>query len=168
MMFMKISLLFTVWLLSLPVNGQIPFGEKCLGTWEGNMKIYSRGVLKDSVDVRLTVTHTKTANAWTWKTEYLSPIQPMTKDYILRLPEPEKNKYITDEGDGVELTGYLFGNKLYDMFETHGVFLTSSYELVGNELIFEVTSGKKEPVTHPEINNYSVDNLQRVVFRRKK
>jgi len=37
-----------------------------------------------------------------------------------------------------------------------------------NELIFEVTSGKKEGGTHPEINTYSTDNLQRVVLKRKK
>jgi hypothetical protein len=93
---------------------------------------------------------------------------PMTKDYILRLPDPTKNKYITDEGDGVELTDYLYGSKLYSIFETHEVFLTSTYELYGKELIFEVTSGKKESGMHPEINTYSTDNLQRVVFKKKK
>lgn len=92
----------------------------------------------------------------------------MTKDYILRLPDPTKNKYITDEGDGVELTDYLYGNKLYSIFETHEVFLTSTYELIGNELIFEVTSGKMEPITSSEIKTYSTDNLQRVVFKKKK
>lgn len=143
------------------------FGDRCLGTWEGMMQLYSKGVLRDSVAVRLTVNKLD-AQAWSWKTEYLSPKQPLTKDYILRLPDPNKNIYITDEGDGLMLTDYLFGNKLYSVFEIQGVFLTSSYEWVNGVLIFEVTSGKKEPVKHPEVTTYSTDNLQRVVFTKKR
>ena len=155
-------------IVTINTSAQSTFGERCLGSWEGMMHIYSRGALKDSVLVRLTVEKTNTSNAWTWRTDYLSARMPMTKDYILRLPDPTKNKYITDEGDGVELTDYLYGNKLYSIFETHEVFLTSTYELIGNELIFEVTSGKMEPITSSEIKTYSTDNLQRVVFKKKK
>lgn len=155
-------------IVTIDISAQTTFGDRCLGSWEGMMHIYSRGALKDSVLVRLTVEKTNTSNAWTWRTDYLSTKMPMTKDYILRLPDPTKNKYITDEGDGVELTDYLYGSKLYSIFETHEVFLTSTYELYGKELIFEVTSGKKESGMHPEINTYSTDNLQRVVFKKKK
>lgn len=162
-----ISFILTL-IVTINTSAQSTFGERCLGSWEGMMHIYSRGALKDSVLVRLTVEKTNTSNAWTWRTDYLSARMPMTKDYILRLPDPTKNKYITDEGDGVELTDYLYGNKLYSIFETHEVFLTSTYELIGNELIFEVTSGKMEPTTSSEIKTYSTDNLQRVVFKKKK
>lgn len=162
-----ISFILTL-IVTINTSAQSKFGERCLGSWEGMMHIYSRGALKDSVLVRLTVEKTNTSNAWTWRSDYLSARMPMTKDYILRLPDPTKNKYITDEGDGVELTDYLYGNKLYSIFETHEVFLTSTYELIGNELIFEVTSGKMEPTTSSEIKTYSTDNLQRVVFKKKK
>jgi hypothetical protein len=43
--------------------------------------------------------------------------------------------------------------------------LTSSYELQGDDLIFEVTSGKKIE-DRKEVTNYSVLGLQRVVFKR--
>lgn len=155
-------------IVTINTSAQSTFGDRCLGSWEGIMHIYSKGALKDSVLVRLTVEKTNTSNAWTWRTDYLSARMPMTKDYTLRLPDPTKNKYITDEGGGVELTDYLYGNKLYSIFETHEVFLTSTYELIGNELIFEVTSGKMEPITSSEIKTYSTDNLQRVVFKKKK
>jgi hypothetical protein len=149
------------------ILAQNAFTDACLGTWKGTMYIYSRGTLKDSVSVRLTVAKTEKPNAWTWKTEYLSPKMPMVKDYVLRLKDASKNIYVTDEGDGIELVDYLFNNKLYCVFETHNVLLTSSYELRGNELIFEVTSGKKETATNQEVINYPVDNLQRVVFRKE-
>jgi hypothetical protein len=45
------------------------------------------------------------------------------------------------------------------------VLLTYSHELQGDQLIFEVTSGKKLDV-NKEVNNYSVLNLQRVVFKK--
>lgn len=141
------------------------FGDRCLGTWEGMMYLYNKGVVRDSVPVRLTVNKLDSL-AWSWKTEYRSTKQPMVKDYVLRLPDPTKNKYITDEGGGLELTDYLFGNKLYSVFETQGVFLTSSYELLNGALIFEVTSGKKESSIHPDVTTYSSDNLQRVVFKK--
>ncbi|WP_435354341.1 hypothetical protein [Emticicia sp. SJ17W-69] len=149
------------------ILAQNAFVDACLGTWKGTMYIYSRGTLRDSVSVRLTVAKTEKPNAWTWKTTYLSPKMPMVKDYVLRLKDASKNVYITDEGDGIELVDYLFNNKLYSVFETHNVLLTSSYELRGNELIFEVTSGKKETLTNQEVINYPVDNLQRVVFRKE-
>lgn len=145
---------------------QTTFIEGCLGNWKGTMYLYSRGVLKDSVSVTLTVAKTADANAWTWKTEYLSPKMPMVKDYVLRLKDAAKGHYVTDEGGGVVLMDYLFNNKLYCVFETAGVMLTSTYELRGKELIFEVTSGKKQTGDNQPVTNFSVDNIQRVVFRK--
>lgn len=143
------------------------FPDKAIGTWKGTMYMYKHGTIKDSVQVRLTIAKHTDANAWSWKTEYLSAQRPAVKDYVLRLKDAAKNQYVTDEGGGLELTDYLVGNKLYSVFETGGFLLTSSYELIGEQLIFEVTSGKKETSTHPEIVTYSTDNLQRVVFRRE-
>ncbi|MEY4930886.1 MAG: hypothetical protein RI909_1610 [Bacteroidota bacterium] len=144
------------------------FPDQCVGTWHGTMQIFSRGILKDSVKVVLTVAKTNQPNEWSWKTEYLSEKFPMTKDYVLRLKDAEKNIYVTDEKNGIELMDYLFHNKLYSIFETQGIFLTSSYELRGKELIFEVTSGKKTGTADQPVMNYSVDNLQRVVFRKSR
>ncbi len=141
------------------------FPDRVVGTWTGIMYIYKEGSIRDSVTVRLTVSKGATPGTWPWKTEYLSAKMPMTKDYVLRLVDPAKQTYVTDEGGGVELTDYLFDNKLYCVFETHGVLLTSSYELRGDELIFEVTSGKKLP-GDSEVLNYTIPNLQRVVLKR--
>lgn len=144
------------------------FPEKCLGVWNGTMEIYARGEIKDRVDVILTVARTKTPSDFTWRTEYLSKTRPMTKDYVMRVLDVAKGLYETDEGGGVRLSEYLFGNKLYNVFEVQGVMLTATYELRGDELIFEVTSGKKAGTVEGGVTNFSVDNVQRVVFRRKK
>jgi hypothetical protein len=161
--------LISILLFSLLLNqtqAQHTFVEQCIGKWKGVMYMYNYGTLKDSVKVELTVATTKDPNTWTWKTEYLSPKMPMVKDYLLRVKDKEKNTYVTDEGNNLLLDNYLIGNKMYSIFETHDILLTATYELQGKELIFEVTSGKKQPSTHPEVSNYSVSNLQRVVFRK--
>ena len=165
--FMKnnIILSFIIFLNITLVNAQ-SFPDQCVGTWNGTMNIFSRGSLKDSVKVILTVAKGSQPNEWTWKTEYLSEKLPMTKDYVLRLKDVEKNIYVTDERNGIELMDYIFNNKLYSIFETQGIFLTSSYELRDKDLIFEVTSGKKTSTTDQQVTNYSVDNLQRVVFKK--
>ena len=91
----------------------------------------------------------------------------MVKDYVLRTRDAAKGLYLTDEGGGVELMDYLFGNKLYSVFETSNIVLTATYELRSpNELVFEVTSGKKVSEGSPDVINYSVDNLQRVIFKK--
>lgn len=146
---------------------QANFVNKCEGKWEGIMYIYGKGQLRDSVPVELIVQKTALSGTWVWKTNYLSTKLPLEKNYKLILKDTASQTYITDEGDGVELLNYYFNNKLYSVFETQDVMLTSSYELQGDKLIFEVTSGKKIEDTK-EVTNYSVLNLQRVVFKRVK
>lgn len=165
---MKKLLIIGFAFFALIANGQQLFPDKCIGTWKGTMLIYGRGTLRDSVKVTLTVAKSDKPNEWIWRTEYHSEKMPMTKDYLLRLKDAEKKIYVTDEKDGIELMDYLHGNKLYSMFETQGIYLTSSYELRKDELIFEVTSGKKIEGGSGEVINYSVDNLQRVVLRKIK
>jgi len=92
----------------------------------------------------------------------------MTKDYALKTNNNAPTIFVLDEGDGVELLYYNFGNKLYSFFETEGNFLSSTYELTGEQLIFEVTSGKKLENTHTQVTNYSVDVLQRIVMKKNK
>lgn len=159
-------LLFITGITSSSMAQQL-FPEKCLGTWEGMMHIYAHGEIKDSVEVKFTVARTDSAHAFTWKTEYLSEKFPMVKDYTLKVIDPQKRLYVTDEGDGIVLRDYGFGDKLYSIFETSDILLTATYELSADQLIFEVTSGKMEE-TVKGINNYAVTHLQRVVYSRVK
>jgi len=141
------------------------FPERCLGTWEGTMYIYKFNTVVDSVKVKFTAARTDTEGTYTWKTEYLSPTRPMVKDYKLVVDNLNEGKYILDEGDGVELIEYNVDNKLYSLFEVQDIYLTSTTELVGDKLIFEVTSGKRVE-EKKGITNYSYTNVQRVILSR--
>ena len=129
------------------------------------MHIYFAGQLRDSVPIRFTVTPIDSIS-WTWRTEYLSEKLPMTKDYVLRIKDKQRQMYVTDEGDGIELSDYLFGNKLYSIFETEGILLTASYELRDGELIFEVTSGKRANNSTTGVQSHPVSSVQRAVLKR--
>ena len=164
------KLIFTstyIFLSSICMNlyAQEYFADKCEGKWKGTMYIYGKGQIRDSVPVELTVQKTSLPLIWVWKTNYLSNKNPIEKNYKLVLKDAASQTYLIDEGEGVELWSYYFTNKLYSVFETHDVMLTSSYELQGDDLIFEVTSGKKIE-DRKEVTNYSVLGLQRVVFKR--
>jgi hypothetical protein len=151
----------------LSLNAQTSFPEKCLGIWTGTMHIYNRGLLVDSVTIKLNVTRTNAPDTFVWKTEYLSEKFPMVKDYKLVISDAGKGVFITDEGDGIILMDYLFENKLYSVFETQGILLTSTYEWLGNQIIFEVTSGKELQTTYG-VKSYSVLNLQKAVLKKMK
>ena len=129
------------------------------------MHIYNRGSLVDSVTIKLNVTRTNAPDTFVWKTEYLSEKFPMVKDYKLVISDAGKGVFITDEGDGIILMDYLFENKLYSVFETQGILLTSTYEWLGNQIIFEVTSGKELQTTHG-VKSYSVLHLQKAILRK--
>ena len=141
------------------------FPEKCLGTWEGTMKIYSYNTLRDSVKVRFTAAKTNVKGVYTWKTEYLSATTPMIKDYKLVIDDLDKGRYKLDEGDGVELIEYNVNNKLYSLFKVNDIWLTATTQLLDDKLIFEVTSGKESNEVKA-ITNYSFTNVQRVIMTK--
>jgi len=141
------------------------FPEKSLGVWEGVMKMYTLGTLRNSVKVRFTAAKTGTIGSYIWKTEYLSAKKTMVKDYKLVVDDISKGHYVLDEGDGVKLRVYNVENKIYSLFKVDDIYLTSSTELVGDQLIFEVTSGKEIDEIQG-IKNYAFTYVQRVVMHK--
>ncbi|WP_196894079.1 hypothetical protein [Aureivirga marina] len=166
---MKTYIFLILALISIQfTNAQSSFVEKCIGTWEGTMIAMKDGKETYSVPVVLTIEKTEQSDTWTWKTEFISKTHPVTKDYKLILKDETRNLYVFDENNGIELNSYLFGEKLYSVFETSGLLLTSSYELVNDKLIFEVTSGKKLESINADVSNFSVDYVQKVIFEKSK
>lgn len=162
---MRTFIIFCILFAWFTLRGQLSFPEKCIGTWTGTMYIYNRGSLVDSVPIRLSVNRTNAQDTFIWKTAYLSEKFPLVKDYKLVISDAGKGVFKTDEGDGVILIDYLFENKLYSVFETQGILLTSTYEWLENQIIFEVTSGKELQTTNG-VKSYSVLNLQKAVLKK--
>ena len=154
----------TFWLVLTTGNAlsQQEFGTACAGNWKGMMHLFKAGALIDSVPLVLEINQ-KTDSVFQWKMQYLSEKMPVTKDYLLVFKGG--NYFRIDEGNGIQIDAYLFSNRLVSQFETEGILLTSTYELRGDELYFEVTSGTKEK-SDADVQSYHVGFLQHVRFKR--
>ena len=149
----------------MAANAEDLLPTRMAGVWTGQMEIWSKGVKRDVIPVVLTIAP-RGADRWQWKMEYRSKTNPMVKDYELRLKDRASQTFITDEGDGVILEDYVFGNKMVSQFETQGIWLTSTHELLDGQLIFEVTAGKRSDTASKGITNINITSLQRAVMKR--
>jgi hypothetical protein len=163
----KISFILTGLLFIRPeeIHGQSLLPDRMTGKWSGYLQIWSNGSKKDSVNVVLTIA-SKDQTSWQWKMEYKSEKAPMVKDYTLRLKDREKQIFITDEGGGVELEDYAFGDKMFSLFETQDFWLTGTHELKEGKIIFEVTAGKKSKILDAGVTNFAITSMQRAVLNR--
>lgn len=155
-------------MLLFQLRAQSSFADKCIGSWQGRMYMFKEGKILDSVEINFTVATTTDSNTWIWKMEYSSPKFKSVKDYLLKLKDKDKNLYVIDEKDGVELNAYLFDNSLQSVFETEGIMLTSAYTITDNNLVFSVGSGKKIADVKTSVTNYSVTHFQKVILHKKK
>lgn len=137
-----------------------------VGTWKGKMYRYAQGQLRDSVQVEMHINPLEEPNTWQWKTTYLSPQNTVIKDYVLKSVEATKGHFRVDEGDGIILDAFFLGGKLFHLFDVKGLYLTATYEMREDKLLFEVTSGKRLNTTGSDVTNYSVENLQRSLLQR--
>ena len=142
------------------------FPERCLGQWQGTMYLYAEGKVHDSVAVTFTVARTDTAGTYTWRTDYLSPQYTLSKDYQLKVQPDTPYHHLLDEGDGIVLHAYEFGDKLYSLFAVQDQLMVSSYELRGEQLIFEISISPATGIPQAEVTSYAVPRLQRVVLKR--
>jgi len=148
------------------LSAQDYFPDKCAGKWEGQMVLFSKGEIVDSVNVKMDIERNADSLSWKWKTVYNSLKFNVTKDYKLILEDTESNKYTMDENNGILLYSYVFDNKMYGSFFVNDLLLNSVYSLEGDKLIFEISSGKSIGESGEGIVNYSVSNLQRSILSR--
>ena len=162
-----VCLLLFVTGFGIKTKSQDLLPDRMTGDWHGYLQIWAAGEKKDSVRVRLSI-KSNGKETWQWRMEYFSEKNPAVKDYIIRVKDKAKQVYITDEGGGIELEDYAFGDKMYSLFETNGYWLTSTQELKNGKLVFEVTSGKKSNTLPEGITNYTVSSMQQAVLTKKK
>jgi len=162
---MKAYVILVLFILFSSFNSNAQILKEWHGEWNGMMQIYKDGKKVDTVEVVLTIKPINDS-LLTWKTEYKSARQPMTKDYTLKSRDLSNGVYVTDEGEGVLLDTYLIDQALFNVFEVEGIMLTATYRLLGDEIIFEVISGNKGKTVAGGVTNFSVNHLQRVKLTR--
>ena len=164
--------------LSLDKN-EIVFPDDWKGKWSGELKIYSNDGLKRELPMALHILPIDTSDAWSWTIFYGEDKVAGKRDYLLIPKDAAKGIWRVDEQNSILLDAYLFGGKLFERFEVMGSLLTTTTELQGDKLVWEIISGSLENTTStgntidgtdtiPEVKSYPIKVMQRAYLSKIK
>ena len=122
-----------VW-VDAETRDSIDFPQDWKGKWAGELKIFSNEGLKQSLPMELHILPSDTSDTWSWTIFYGEDKEAGKRDYLLRPVEPEKGIWQVDEQNSILLDAYLFDGKLFERFDVGGSLLTSTTELLGENL----------------------------------
>jgi len=156
----------------------LTFPDSWLGIWAGELEIYRENKLQQKLPMELELLESDSSENYIWAIIYGEDKIAGRRPYELEILDTEKGHYRVDEKNTIKLESYLFGNKLYNWFAVMNSMILCTYELDGDELLFEIVSGSTEPVSItgnqkyegediPEVKTYPVAVTQRAVLRRK-
>jgi hypothetical protein len=143
------SLLFllTFYLLSHVTSNAQTFPQNWLGKWSGTLEIHTAEGLSQSLPMQLHLLPTDSTHRYTWTIIYGTDTVAGKRAYELVTLDAAKGWYAVDEKNTIVMEAYLLGGKLFNRFEVMGNLLLCTTERVGDHLIFEIISGKLEPVS---------------------
>ena len=153
------------------------FPQAWIGNWSGELLIYNTKEVQQRIPMTLEIQPTAKKDVFTWALIYGKDKEKGRRSYELNIKDAEKGWYAIDEKNSIILDCYLFNNKLYSRFEVMGNLLLCTYEKQGNQIIFEVISGKQEAVSTtggekhngediPEVNAFGINVSQRAVLKQ--
>lgn len=148
------------------VNAQSNAMDKYVGEWSGYMVIAQGNTPMDTVPAAMSIAEVVKDSIWTWNTSY-SGAYSVEKNYRL-IKSNRPHEFILDEGDGITLMVYLTDQKLVSMFHYEDTHMYTAYELVSDELRFEIyiTAYSKKRTVNGEIADYPLLSTQKSFFTR--
>lgn len=112
-------------------------------------------------------------DGWDWHIIYGADVEAGRRAYTLHTRDAAKGHYVIDEHNGIILDAHLLGGTLYSRFVVAGNLLTTMTRKQGNQIIFEIISGKQEPTNItgniddiPEVQSFNINVQQRAVLSR--
>lgn len=145
--------------------GQSHSIESFKGNWKGTLLIYNQDKLSDSANVTFTVKEVNDT-CYTWKLSFESVKYNIEKDYLLTWNEKSNFEYFIDEKDGIVLPAYFIDNTLYSDFTYEDTFLSATYQLIGDQIFYEVRSTKMTKEDKP-ISLLKTTNTQKIIFHKE-
>lgn len=123
-------------------NGPYNFPITWIGEWTGELVIFSSTGEQQRTQMNLNIQPIDTSDHYTWEIIYGEGADQ--RPYELITIDAQKGHYQVDEKNSIVLDLYHFAGKLCSRFEVMGNLLSITYEKIGNEIIFEVLSGKED------------------------
>lgn len=176
---MRYLLISLIILLAAPLTAQetpATFPESWVGNWKGTLEIFSPKGKEQQVPMQLRIKVVDSLN-YTWHIIYGEDEEKGLRPYLLKPEDVAYGRYSIDEQNSIVLDAILIAGKLYSRFEVGGNLLLSTAELKGEELHYEIISGKLDPLRVtggekyegediPEVKSYPVVVRQLAVLRR--
>ncbi len=176
--------IFAILLLSFSTIASIQaqktstFPDTWSGQWTGDLEIYSGTGLLQKVPMALNIQPTDSSSVYTWELIYGSGDKQSVRPYKLMVVDREKGQYLIDENNSIILQGYLLGGKFYNRFKVGDNLLLTTTELLGDNLIFEVISGKSDAIKTtggqvvdgeevPPVDGYEIMVRQKAVLKKE-
>jgi hypothetical protein len=147
---------------------QNPSLQSWIGTYEGTMQVYGRGILQMELPVDLVIAEIPGGNRLIWKMTYYEPFGILVKDYQMVLPIDQSNKFMLDEMDGTTLNCYLYGNSISSCFEAEGLTICDTYIKQDENIYVELFGGKYRDESSAEIHSLDIQFLQTVLLKKMK
>ena len=163
---------------TLKAQDTTAFPESWEGIWAGELEIYTAKGLAQSVPMELHILPTDSTHRYTWAIIYGADKVAGKRAYELVVLDATKGLYAIDEKNSIQLEGYFIKDKFFSRFEVMGNLLLTTEQLIGEELIFEIISGKLDPIsvtgdtvfegdTIPSVKAFPIKVMQRATLSRK-
>ena len=148
------------------------------GSWQGELAIYGGDGLRQTLPMELVIQSKDSTDHYDWWIIYGEDKEAGKRAYELKPVDKSKGAWVVDEKNSILLDCYFFANKLWSRYEVMGNLILVTNEVNGNEMIFEVISGKLEAslITGnttfegeeiPEVKGYPVGVMQRAKLFRQ-
>ena len=158
-------------------KGDFPvFPDEYLGRWGGTLVIYNGEGIAQEVPMQL---HLEPVDdtTYTYTIIYGENIEEGTRPYLLKEVDRERGHWYIDEQNTILLDGYYLGGVFYEPFSVMSSTLTAMLEKRGDQLLYGITAGPREPVrttgdqvyegdTIPAVDSYRLNVYQRAVLDR--
>jgi hypothetical protein len=159
-------------------SAEATFPGSWTGNWSGTLDIYQVNGIVQSIPMGLEIHPIDTSKEGRYQFGMI--YQSKEKDwrpYELVPVDPKRGVWKVDEKNSIAMESYLYGNKLLCWFVVEGNRILCTYEHTGEELLFEVLSGKETPVsttgnsvqgteTIPEVKTFPFNGFQRGKLKR--
>lgn len=153
----------------------INFPEDWTGRWQGDLMIYSGLGLQDQLKMELIIEPIQSSNNFTFTIVYDDGLELSKREYELIVVDKKQGLFLVDEKNSIMIESYFMGGKWFQRFEVAGSMLICTIEQQGNNLVWEISSGKSEKISTSgdtnidgilEVNTYPFGVYQRSVLTK--
>jgi hypothetical protein len=150
------------------------------GIWKGELEIFNGAGKVQSLPMELHILPNDTSEIrWSWTIIYGEDKEAGKRAYELIEKDKTKGHYVVDEKNTIYLDAFLLGGKFFERFEVMGnLLMTSTEKISNNELVWEIISGKLEPIRTtggekfegediPPVGSYGINILQRARLKKR-